>query len=85
MAADPGLGAESALAQQPVPLRRPQAAWLLCVRVNDEEASGQLRAGFFGISRTWRGGDTISLRLPMEPRIVSSHESLTANAGAHGS
>ena len=51
------------------------------VRINGEAASGQLRAGFFVISRTWRDGDTISLHLPMEPRIVLSHDNVTANAG----
>ena len=51
------------------------------VSVNGEEASGQMRNGFFGISRTWRDGDTISMHLPMAPRIVVSHENVTANAG----
>ncbi len=50
------------------------------VEVNGEPQKVELVKGFAAISRSWRKGDTVELRLPMPVRRVVSHEKVEADA-----
>jgi len=52
------------------------------VRVNDTETAAATDAnGYICLRRTWSGGDTVVLELPMPVRYVASHEAVENNRG----
>ena len=51
------------------------------VEVNGETAAGDIQAGaFFPLSRTWQPGDSVTLHLPMHPRLVAGRKSQAGRA-----
>jgi hypothetical protein len=51
------------------------------MRVNGRTVPLRLEKGFVPLTRTWHGGDTIELGLPMPVRRVVSHPNVKANLG----
>jgi DUF1680 family protein len=51
------------------------------VSVNGESYDDMLEKGFVRISRKWKSGDTIDIKLPLSIRRVLSHENVEENAG----
>jgi len=51
------------------------------VKVNGQEVSSELKDGYFSISRKWKKGDTVTLHLDMEPRVVKAHYKVAADEG----
>ncbi len=59
-------------ARFPLYLRRPAWADTVAVTVNGRAAAAEVNAaGFLAITRTWRSGDTVEIRMPMHLRSES--------------
>ena len=53
------------------------------VAVNGKRMKGDLKDGYFLISRTWKQGDKISLDFPMEVRRIEAHPNIGDDAGKY--
>lgn len=51
------------------------------VQVNGEPVAGELHDGYFVIERRWKNGDTVSLHLDMEPRVVTANRQVADDRG----
>lgn len=51
------------------------------VRVNGQEVSGTVEKGYLTISRKWKKGDVVTLRLDMTPRTVVANKAVKADLG----
>lgn len=62
-------------------LRKPGWAKDCFVLVNGEKIQTVLDKGYIVIDREWHNGDTVKLKLNMEPELLESHPSVKANIG----
>jgi Uncharacterized protein conserved in bacteria len=51
------------------------------IKVNGKTTSGELKNGYFEISKTWKKGDKITLDFPMEIREVEANPNVENNVG----
>lgn len=66
----------------PIRLRIPAWANATTIRVNGEEQTAALTAGFCKLDRTWKAGDRIEIVFPMTPRLTRGYrESVSIDRG----
>lgn len=53
----------------------------ISIRVNGKEMEMKMKKGYVVIQNRWKKGDVISLSLPMEERIIVTHEKVKAKSG----
>lgn len=53
----------------------------ISIRVNEKEMEMKMEKGYVVIQNRWKKGDVISLSLPMEERIIVTHEKVKAKSG----
>jgi len=51
------------------------------LHINDEEVSASTKNGYLSLTGTWASGDILTLTLPMEVKVMSSHPRITDNTG----
>jgi DUF1680 family protein len=51
------------------------------LRVNGEPVAMHIERGFARVTRRWRGGDTVTLTLPMAPRRIAADPHVVENRG----
>jgi DUF1680 family protein len=51
------------------------------LKVNDEAAPAAIEAGYIGLRRAWKAGDTVEMSLPMPVRRVLANEQVEADRG----
>ena len=54
-------------------------AW--SVKVNGEDATGELRNGYLVIDRKWKKGDAVTVHFDMPARVVRAHEAVADDRG----
>ena len=72
---------------RPVTLRLRVPGWAgaaagVALTIDDEPAEAPVEAGWMPLTRQWSGGEELTLRLPLEARLVTSHPYVDATRGA---
>jgi DUF1680 family protein len=53
----------------------------IVIKVNGQPVDYEMEQGYAVLNRTWRGGDVVTVSLPMEVQRVVAHEKLADNQG----